>query len=166
MKKIILLTLASAIFTSGIVFAAENKLMDIRNKVLVESQEIKALLIKTKDVILVNSMWDSCVMAISQLDAYFSQLGIFNTIRKEEVTDTAINFLVNWLKEIKKTNDLNIESLSSVTQNIEAKTKLSLEKLKGYYADLNGQIDEEFAKLAALRKAWVQKQPLLPAAAK
>jgi hypothetical protein len=157
MKKLIILTIAAAVLTSGIVFAADNKLTDIRGKILVESQDIRGLLLKTKDVILVNGMWNSCVMSISQLDAYFSQLGIFNTIRKEELTDSAINFLANWLKEIKKTDDLNIESLSSVTQKIEGKTKLHLENLKGDYAQLNSLIDEELVKLDALRKAWVKK---------
>jgi hypothetical protein len=157
MKKIILLTLASVVLSSGIVFAAGNKLMDIRNKLLVESQEIRDLSLQTKDVILVNSMWNSSAMAISQLDAYFSELGIFNTIKKEEVTGTAINFLINWLKEIKETNDVNIKSLSSITQNIEPQTKLHLERLKGYYADMNDRIEKEFVKLDALKKVWVQK---------
>ena len=154
MKKIILLTLAAVVFTNGIVFAAGSKLMDIRNKFLVESQEIKGLLPQTKDVILVNSMWCSGAMTISQLDAYFSELGIFNTIKKKEIAGTAIDFLVNWLREIKETNDLNIQSLGSITQNIEPNTKLHLETLKGYYADLNGRIEKEFVKLNALRRVW------------
>jgi hypothetical protein len=157
MKKIILFTLAAVILTSGKVFATENKLMEIRDKILVESQDIKGLLVKTKDVILVSSMWDSCVLAISQLDSYFSQLGIFNTIKKDELTDTSIHFLSNWLKQMKKTNDLNIESLGAVNQKIEGVTKLHLERLKGYYIDLNVQIDEEFVMLGALKKAWVHK---------
>ena len=163
MKRIACMALALAVVVSGIAFAAEtNKLMDIRNKILVESQEVRSLLTKTKDVILVNSLWDSCVMAISQLDAYFSQLGIFNTIKKGEVTDTAIGFLVNWLSQIKRTNDLNIQSLSSVTQKVEAKTKLSVEKLKGYYAELNKQLDEELAKLAVLKSALMVKPLPVP----
>ena len=127
-------------------------LMDIRDKVLKESQEIKALFSDTKDVILVSSMVDSCILTVSQLDAYFSQLGIFNTIKKDDVTPAAINFLEQWLNGIKNTNDLNIKSLNAVTQNIQAKTKLHLERLTGYFTDLNMQIDQELAKLAALKK--------------
>ena len=128
-------------------------LMDIRDKVLKESQEIKALFSDTKDVILVSSMVDSCILTVSQLDAYFSQLGIFNTIKKDDVTPAAINFLEQWLNGIKNTNDLNIKSLNAVTQNIQAKTKLHLERLTGYFTDLNTQIDQELAQLAALKNA-------------
>ncbi len=128
-------------------------LMEVRDKVLKESQEIKALFSDTKDVILVSSMVDSCILTTSQLDAYFSQLGIFNTIKKDDVSPDAINFLEQWLNNIKSTNDLNIKSLSAVTQNIQAKTKLHLERLTGYFTDLNAQIEQELAQLAALKKA-------------
>ncbi len=128
-------------------------LMEVRDKVLKESQEIKALFSDTKDVILVSSMVDSCILTTSQLDAYFSQLGIFNTIKKNDVSPDAINFLEQWLNNIKSTNDLNIKSLSAVTQNIQAKTKLHLERLTGYFTDLNAQIEQELAQLAALKKA-------------
>ena len=129
------------------------KLMDTRDKVIMESGDIKALLNTTKDIILVSSMWDSCALTISQLDAYFSQLGIFNTIKKQEVTEEAINFIVKWLEQIKNTNEINIKSLNEVTQKLEAKTKLHLERLKGYFKDLNQQIDGELSKLDSLKKS-------------
>ena len=133
--------------------AQSTGLMEMRNKLLTESREIKALFSDTKDVILVSSMVDSCILTASQLDAYFSQLGIFNTIKKDDVTPAAINFLEQWLNGIKNTNDLNIKSLNAVTQNIQAKTKLHLERLTGYFTDLNTQIDQELAQLAALKNA-------------
>ncbi len=155
MKKTLLIVLA---LVAGLSFNAHAQatatgLMEVRNKVLKESQEVKALLPDTKDVILVSSMVDSCILTVSQLDAYFSQLGIFNTIKKDDVTAVAINFLEQWLNNIKSTNDLNIKSLNAVTQNIQAKTKLHLERLTGYFADLNVQIEQELAQLAALKKA-------------
>ena len=157
MKRIVWMILTLIFIVDLNSYALETNLMNIRNKVLMESQDIKALLSDTKDVILVSSLWDSCVLTISQLDAYFFQLGIFNTIRKEEVTDTAVDFLIKWLNEIKKTNDLNIESLNSVNQKIEAKIKFRVEKLKGYYTDLNTQIDEELVKLSFLKSAQALK---------
>ena len=153
MKKTMMMVLALVAGLSLSAHAQATGLMDIRNKVLKESQEIKALLANTKDVILVSSMVDSCILTTSQLDAYFSQLGIFNTIKKGDVTPAAINFLEQWLNNIKSTNDLNIKSLNAVTQNIQAKTKLHLERLTGYFTDLNTQIDQELAQLAALKQA-------------
>lgn len=155
MKKTLLIVLALA---AGLSFNAHAQatatgLMEVRNKVLKESQEVKALLPDTKDVILVSSLVDSCILTVSQLDAYFSQLGIFNTIKKDDVTPVAVNFLEQWLNNIKSTNDLNIKSLNAVTQNIQAKTKLHLERLTGYFADLNAQIEQELAQLAALKQA-------------
>lgn len=152
MKKTMVMILALVAGLSFNAHAQATGLMDIRDKVLKESQEIKALFPDTKDVILVSSMVDSGILTVSQLDAYFSQLGIFNTIKKDDVTPAAINFLEQWLNGIKNTNDLNIKSLSAVTQNIQAKTKFHLERLTGYFTDLNMQIDQELAKLAALKK--------------
>lgn len=152
MKKTIVLMLAAVFMFLASGYALETGLMDIRGKLFTESQEIKALLPDTKDVILVNSMWDSCVLTISQLDAYFSQLGIFNTIKQEDITATAIDFLERWLQGIKNTNNLNIKSLQSMPQDIQARSKLHLERLVGYFTDLNAQIDVELEKLATLKK--------------
>ena len=155
MKKtlLIIFALIAGLGLNAHAQATATGLMDIRDKVLKESREIKALFSDTKDVILVSSMVDSCILTTSQLDAYFSQLGIFNTIKKDDVTPAAVNFLEQWLNGIKNTNDLNIKSLSAVTQNIQAKTKLHLERLTGYFTDLNTQIDQELAQLAALKNA-------------
>ncbi len=153
MKKTMMMILVLVAGLSFNAYAQATGLLDIRDKVLKESREIKALFSDTKDVILVSSMVDSCILTTSQLDAYFSQLGIFNTIKKDDVTPAAVNFLEQWLNGIKNTNDLNIKSLNAVTQNIQAKTKLHLERLTGYFTDLNAQIDLELAKLAALKNA-------------
>lgn len=153
MKRTLLIVLALVAGLSFNAHAQATGLMEMRNKLLTESQQIKALFEDTKDVILVSSMVDSCVLTASQLDAYFSQLGIFNTIKKDDVTPAAIHFLEQWLNGIKNTNDLNIKSLNAVTQNIQAKTKLHLERLTGYFTDLNTQIEQELAQLAALKKA-------------
>ena len=153
MKRTLLIVLALVAGLSFSAHAQSTGLMEMRNKLLTESQQIKALFPDTKDVILVSSMVDSCILTASQLDAYFSQLGIFNTIKKDDVTPAAINFLEQWLNGIKNTNDLNIKSLNAVTQNIQAKTKLHLERLTGYFTDLNTQIDQELAQLAALKNA-------------
>lgn len=153
MKKIFSIILALAVFLSFNALALDITLFDIRNKIFEESKEIKALLPDSKDVVLVSSMWDSCLIAITQLDAYFSMLGIFNTIKKEDLSKDSINYLSDWLNEIKRTDTLNIESLNSVPQPVELDTEVHIERLKDYFTDLNNRIDAELKKLSILEDA-------------
>jgi hypothetical protein len=113
MKKIILFTLILILAGNLAAYALEATLIDLRNEIFKNAEEIKASFNISKDPILINSMWDSCVMSVSQMDAYFSMLGIFNTIKKENLNDTQFNYLIHWLTQIKKTNELNIKSLDS-----------------------------------------------------
>lgn len=134
-------------------YALDTGLVDMRARAFEESKTLKPLLTKSKDMILLNSLWDACIITISQLDAYFSMVGIFNTINKEDATQEAVNYLISWLKEIKKANDVNIISLSAVTQAIEPNTVVYMEKLRGYFKDLNQQLDSELERLSALKNA-------------
>ena len=153
MKKIIFLTLTFIIFLSFSVYALDTTLLDMRNKIFEESKDLKSLLESSKDVILVSSMWDSCIIAMSQSDAYFNMLGIFNTIKKEDLKEDAVNYLTSWLDGIKKVNELNIKSLDAVTLTLEPKTKTHILKLKDYFGKLNNQIDAELAKISLLKKS-------------
>ena len=108
MKKIISLILLLVVFLTFSAYALETTLFEMRNKIFAESKEIKALLTESKDIVLMSSMWDSCVMALTQLDAYFSMVGIFNTIKKGDISEDSVNYLIGWLSQTKKTNELNI----------------------------------------------------------
>ncbi len=151
MKRIMIMLILVSLLSSQ-AYALDTGLINMRAKIFEESKAIKPLLTKSKDIILLSSLWDSCVIAMSQLDAYFSLVGIFNTIKKEDATDTAVNYLMDWLREIKKTNDVNIIGLSALTQAIEPNTVVHMEKLRGYFKDLNKQIDAELERVSALKK--------------
>jgi hypothetical protein len=125
----------------------------MRNKISAESKQIKTLLLESKDMVLMNSMWDSCVITMTQLDAYFYMVGIFNTIKKEDLKGDTINYLTNWLNIIKDTNELNIKSLNTAIQILEPKTKVYKERLKSYFSELNKKIDSELVKISLLRKS-------------
>ncbi|MCM8797552.1 MAG: hypothetical protein NC923_06750 [Candidatus Omnitrophica bacterium] len=153
MKKKIFFTLFFVVFFSVNVFAFDTTLFDIRNAIFEESKAMKSLLKNSKDIILMNSMWDSCVMTMAQLDAYFTMLGIFNTIKKENLKEEAIGYLANWLEGVKRTNELNIKSLDSVTLVLEEETKKRILKLKDYFEKLNNQINAELDKLSILKKS-------------
>jgi hypothetical protein len=143
MKKIILLILILILAGNLAAYALETTLLDLRNEIFKNAQEIKTSFDISKDPILINSMWDSCVMSVSQLDAYFSMLGIFNTIKKENFNDAQFTYLINWLSQIKKTNELNIKSLDSVTATSEPKSKIFILKLKDSFNKLNDSIAKE-----------------------
>jgi hypothetical protein len=98
-------------------------------------------------------MWDSSIMCVSQTDAYFSMIGIFNTIKKESLTEVAVDYLTSWLTEIKRTNELNIKSLDGVTVTMDANTKPRIEKLKGYFKEMNGQINSELSKISSIKQS-------------
>ena len=152
MRKIIFIVLTLSFFCFS-AYALDTKIVGMRNKFFEESKAIKTLLADSKDMILLNSMWDSCIMTMTQLDAYFSMVGIFNTIKKETLTEEAINYITNWLEAIKKTNDLNIKSLNAITNPVEPKTKIHMEKLRGYFNDLNNQINTELNKISIIKKS-------------
>lgn len=153
MKKIIFIVLMLSVVLNCSVYAADNALFTMRGQIFEESKKIKAVLADSKDVILVSSMWDSCVILLTQLDAYFSMLGIFNAIKDKDLTADPINYIYSWLKGIKETNELNIKSLNEVTQVNDAKTKPQMEKLKVYFKGTNDNISAELKKFDALRQS-------------
>lgn len=157
MKKIVFIILTFVIFLSFNAYALNSTLINMRTKIFEESKDLKSVLTDSKDVVLVNSMWDSCIIAISQLDAYFNMLGIFNTIKKVNLKEDAINYLSGWLEGIKKTNKLNIKSLDAMTLSLQPKTKAHIVKLKDYFDKLNDQIDVELDKISILRKSLKRK---------
>lgn len=157
MKRMILIALALVfVFNLG-AYALDNPLIASRNKISKESQDIKSALLKSKDIVLLNSMWDSCILAMTQLDAYFYLVGIFNTIKKENLSEASINYLATWLDIMKKTNDVNIKSLNSVSEKIEAQTRARLLKLKEAFVNLNNQLMNETKKVAILKSSLLSK---------
>ena len=150
MKKAIFV-LSLIIFLGSNVYALDNTLRDIRNEIFEESKKIKSSLESSRDIVLTSSMWDSCIMTMTQLDAYFYMLDIFNTIKEEDLDEGPINTLGRWLSEIKKTNELNIKGLNAFPEPIETHTTLYMERLKGHYSDLNNQIDAELKKISVLK---------------
>ncbi|MDD5466097.1 MAG: hypothetical protein PHP73_07170 [Candidatus Omnitrophica bacterium] len=151
MKKKISILLILFIFFSVRSYALENGLFEMRNKISLESKQIKALFLQSKDIVLMSSMWDSSVMTMMQLDAYFYMVGIFNSVKIPN--EDAVNYLINWLKIIKSTSELNIKSLDAVTQTLEPKTKVCKERLRSDFSELNKNIDSELSRVSVLKKA-------------
>ena len=143
MKKIIFFVLSLTLIWSVTAQALDSNLIDTRTEILKAAQEMKTYFATSRDPILINSMWDSSVMAVSQLDAYFSMLGIFNTIKKENLDVAAFSYLINWLNQLKETTDLNIKSLEEIKSTTDARSKAFALKLKDIFANLKARIAKE-----------------------
>lgn len=153
MKKTAFITAIFIFIASFSAYGLSNSFLDIRNKFFEESKEIKSLLTRSKDAILLSSMWDTCLLTMSSLDAYFHMLGIFNTIRQRDLTEDAVNYLAKWLTEIKRNNELNINILNSGSYSVEPETKNHIERLRGYLDALNKRIDAELNKISVLEQS-------------
>ncbi|MDD5255519.1 MAG: hypothetical protein PHR11_05660 [Candidatus Omnitrophica bacterium] len=160
MKKILICSVLFLAVAVSAAYPAESKLFEVRNKMFDGAQEIKALLVPTsRDAVLLTSMFDSCMIAVSQVDAYFGMLGIFETIEKEQMTRTAVDFLDNWLNQIKKTNEMNLNFLKGITVPLEGPTSAQIGKLTGNLVELNNWVDKELVKLSLIRKSVKIKTP-------
>lgn len=158
MKKAIFILLALGLLFSSYVYALDNSFVNIRSKIFEEAKEIKALLTTSKDAILLSSMWDSCLMTIRELDAYFHMLGIFNTIKEQDLSEDAVIFLSRWLSEIKAGSELNIRILTESAYPTESQVAIHIARLKNYFGELNKKIDSELNKISLLREAIKRKK--------
>ncbi|MFA4991256.1 MAG: hypothetical protein WC569_01565 [Candidatus Omnitrophota bacterium] len=152
MKKIIHVMLAVFIFLNAYAYAMDNDLLDLRNKIFDESKELKSLIANSKNMLLLNNMWDSCVVAITQLDAYFFMMGVFDSVSRDNWNEEGVNYLELWLNKIKNTNEVNIKSLGNLPAGLEPQTQVRAERLKGYFSDLNDAIDESLDTISKLKK--------------
>ena len=157
MKKIILLTLSLVLVWSFTAQALGTTLIDVRNEILKNAQEMKTYFKASRDPILLNSMWDSSVMAVSQLDAYFSMLGIFNTIKNENLENAPFSYLINWLNLLKETAELNIKSLEAIKSTTDARSKVFALKLKDIFNNLKVRIAKELKRIAQFQESTQKK---------
>ncbi len=157
MKKIVMTTFL--VCAVACAHAQENRaLNEYRAALFQESKQIKVLMPVTKDPVMVSSMWDSCIMSINQLDAYFSMLGLFNAIPKDSLTEKTTDFLLNWLDSVKKNNTLNLRSLTGAPKDLEPRTRVYSDKLIVYYKEMNRLLEEEIKKVTAVRQSLKANQ--------
>ena len=152
MKRTILLAVALFLFLNLNAAAFDTSLLEMRDNFFSEARLLKAQLANSKDAVLVVSMWDSSIMATSQLNAYFHMVGIFDGIKDKDLTQDSINFLVSWLNEIKRTSDQQIKSLDTISTPIEPSTQVHVVRLRQYFSDVNDRIDNELNRIDALSK--------------
>jgi len=152
MRKAIIALVTLAVFITSSAFALENSFLDMRSELVDESGKVKELLNKTKkDLLAVSSMWDTCLITISQIDAYFDLLGLFNSVPEKNLNQESADCLTKWMAQIRKTNDMNIKMLSQMSSIVEPATQSHMQMLKDYFQRLNAKIDAEVIKINALK---------------
>ena len=151
MKRLISIILLLVFSLTASAYAIDSKIIELRNKILEQSNQIKPLMNTSNDVVLLVSMFDSCLLVISQIDAYTYMLEIFNTIKNTQVDEKVFSYLGEWLLFMKRTSDLNIKSLDSVREPIEPNTKIQIARLRDYFNNLNKQIDGELSRFVRIR---------------
>jgi hypothetical protein len=159
MKKIICTIIMLFLFSSVSVYPLGVSLLDIRNGIFTESNELKLLLANSQDPGVIVTMWSSCIITVNQLNAYFYILGIFDALKTETLSEDPTIYLISWLTEMKRTNEANIKSLESVPSSIEQRTRSHLQKLKNYFSELNSRIDTELKNISTVRQTLKIKRP-------
>ena len=149
--KVLVVATGMCLFLAAVTYAA-SPLVEIRSRFARESGDLKALMATSKDAYLVSSMWDSCLLTMNQIDAYFSMVGIVNTINKDQTTRGAIVYLEQWLSEIKRISDLNIKSLSGSRSTIDPVTKVHVDVLTRHFGDLSKLLSAEASRLASYKQ--------------
>jgi hypothetical protein len=157
MRRIVFLVLSLVLICNISASAVETSLLDVRTEILKDAQEMKLYFATTRDPILLNSLWDSSIMVVSQLDAYFSMLGIFNTIKKENLENSSFSYLIGWLNQLKDTSDLNIKSLGAVKATTDARSKAFVLKLKDNFSILKERITQDLATVKQFEEAVLKK---------
>ena len=153
MKKIFPFVLFSVILFTLNSYAQEFPIFEMRNKIFQESKEIVSMIDKTKNPVLITSMWDTCTIVITQIDAYFSMLGVFNSVKKEDQNKKSVDYLLNWLNEMQRTNQLNIKSLNSVRVPLDAMERVRIQRLTDIFLKLSKVIEEELTKLNLIKRS-------------
>jgi len=153
MRKAIIALIALTVILSTNAYAIQNSFMDMRTEIVEESKKVKELLGKSKDSIAISSIWDTCLITISQIDAYFNLLGLFNSVPEKYLSQESAEYLIKWMGEIRKTNDLNIKMLGQTATIADGTTQLHMQTLKDYFTRLNTKIESEVININTIKAA-------------
>lgn len=153
MKIIIWLVLINLLFCLNS-YALDIQLLNLREKIFAESTNIKDnISAESKDFVLLSGLFDSCILMVNQIDAYFYLLGVFEFIRKEDLNKNCFNFILSWLNTMKKTNSLSLKNLSTAGPIMESQTKTYIENIKNYLLELDKQITREQNRMNILMRS-------------
>ena len=151
MKRRILVSLVLCLFLVSSVYAQDGSIFGLRNKIFEEAKKIKDLA-EAKNIVVVSSLWDTCLITVMQLDAYRGMRDIFNYLKNKNEAKQAVDVLIDWLTQMKATVEMNIRHLEPANLPVEKNLKMHMEVLKAYFSTLQLRIDQELAGLTKPKK--------------
>ena len=155
MRKI-LITIFLLILILSNTYPQVQDFTQLKNQLMREASALRSHLATTKDIVFVSSMWDSCLIAINQIDAYFFMIGIINA-RKATMNEEAIGYLFSWLERMEKLNNTNLRSLADQTKVIESGTIRHMKKLEEIFRDFNLYIGKEKKRVGTLKELLTRR---------
>lgn len=135
-----------------------NPMQGLRDKIFQESKDIKDIMSKTNDLIMMTVLFDSCTITLSYIDAYFSMLNILDTIEDEYITTDTLDVINKWLISMEAANDMNLRSLDSSIPTFEQQTRQHIDRLRGYFTQLKTYINDEQRKLNILKRSVLKRK--------
>ena len=152
-RKIFILLMFFIFMCQNCYVQGADTLFDIRNKIFEESKQLRPLLKKSKNAILLTNMWDTCIIVTTQLDAYFSMLGILNTVKDQNLTEVSVDYLIDWLNDVKTKNAISIKILEDTSVAREKIAKKHMKRLVVYFKELDQLLEDELEKIDIVIKA-------------
>jgi len=151
MRKILIAITVFLYLLSGNASAQVQPTAQLRGKIYDEYKSLEAALQKTKDTALIFSLRDTCMITIVQLDAYITMIGMMDSVRDKGLNKGTIDYIVLWLNEMRRTNDLNIKNLA-LPREMQKDTQVHSENMMRYFNELRTYADTELRKLAKLQE--------------
>ena len=159
MKKIIAVTLFFFLLLPAACAGAEGatRLLELRGKIFEEYQALQGALATTKDVAVVYGLSDQCLTTIIRLDAYFTMIGVMDSVRDSGLNENSLSYILVWLNGIKNVNGGNMKNLLAKYE-VGKDTADHLKKVNSYFMQLGIYVDSEIKQLTILRDAFAAKQ--------
>ena len=153
MKRILCLMMIFMATIGSVAQGADLKeLLVLRANLQEESKTLKSILADTKDILYINTLWDSCAMSTMQIDAYFVMIGIYEAAPVKYRRQEGADYMMKWLTAVKNTHELNVKTLAGMTGLNDPRSNDHILKLKTMYESLLLIIDGETDKLMVLKQ--------------
>ena len=120
---------------------------------------MNTVLADSQDPVMIISLWDTCVVTVTKINAYFYMLGIFEAVKEAEQSSRAVDYLLIWLNETRRTNKTAIDQLAQPAQVTEEATDMYRAKISEYLSQLDTQLEKEIRKVTVLKQSLIQQQP-------
>jgi hypothetical protein len=127
-------------------------LVELRKELYAAHKDLQLMLKTTDDTAIVYTLWTTSAQTIIRLDAYFMMVGITDSYRDKGFTKDAADYMLVWLKEIRRDNDSNLKGIKAPEDSARA-TKEITGRLNQILMKLKVYLDTEIKVLQKLKDA-------------